>query len=125
MSPSLFILWAVAGWCITGWPRLRLRWPLRKPVPRRPSVPFPEPPPYPWLITRIVGVVGGVIGGWVFTEVFVPQPNPWITAGPSSEPWMLVVAAATTVGAFLGASLLTDLDGLVRGSGKVTRDEGA
>jgi hypothetical protein len=66
--------------------------------------------------------VGGVIGGWVFTKVFGPSPDPWFSVGPRPDPWIAVIyAAATAVGAFIGASLLTDLYGLVRGSGKATR----
>ena len=124
MRLSLILLWAIVGWCITGAPRVLLRWPRRwwlHDIVPPPDT--PERPPRPnWLLTGIIGVVGGVIGGWAFTEVFGPQPDPWITADPQPNPWMLVVAAATTVGAFIGASLLTDLYGLVRGSGKVMRD---
>jgi hypothetical protein len=89
---------------------------------RLPLPDIPERPPRPnWLLRRGIGVVGGVIGGWVFTKAF-GDPVPWISAGPQPDPWVQVVfAAATTVGAFLGASLLTDLYGLVRSSGKATR----
>jgi uncharacterized membrane protein YfcA len=93
----------------------------RKPIPP-PDPPYVEIPSLPHrLLLRIIGVVGGVGGGWVFTEVFGPHPDPWITAGPQPNPGMLVVAAATMVGAFIGASLLTDLYELVRSSRKVTR----
>jgi len=86
-----------------------------------PPLDTPERPPRPnWLLPRIIGVVGGVIGGWVFTEAF-GQGVPWIAVGPQPEPWKLAAAAATSVGAFLGASLLTDLYGLVRSNRKVTR----
>lgn len=123
MRLSLFVLWGITGWCGTLL-LILLRFP-------PPPLDTPERPPRPnWLLPRIIGVVGGVIGGWVFTEAFgqgVPwiavgvNPVPWITAGPHPEPWRLAAAAATSVGAFLGASLLTDLYGLVRSNRKVTR----
>lgn len=113
MRLSLFALWAITGWCGTF---LLLRFPT--PLLNPPK----EPPPRPnWLLNRIIGVVGGVIGGWVFTEAF-GLPVTWVTTGPSPEPWAPVVfAAATTVGAFLGASSLTDIYGLIRGNRDVTR----
>jgi hypothetical protein len=115
MSPSLLVLWAVTGWCITG--SLRPWW-LRDLVP----LDTPERPPRPnWLLLGIVGAVGGVIGGALFTQAF-GYPVPWITAGPSPEPWMpLVRAAATTVGAFLGGRLAIDFYWLVSGSGNAPR----
>lgn len=131
MRLSLFVLWAVVGWwCPLGVPVWRW-WRRRIPIPPIPTDPFPEPPPEPWLILRGIGVVGGIIGGMVFTAAFGfpvpwltagPQPEPWLTAGPHPEPWMGVIfAAATTVGAFLGASLLTDIYGLIRGNRDVPR----
>jgi len=115
MRLSLFVLWGITGWC--GTLLLLL---LRFPPP--PLVDTQERPPRPnWLLHRIIGVVGGVVGGWVFTEAF-GQGVPWIATGPYPEPWLRIVfAAATAVGAFIGASLLTDLYGLVRSSRKVTR----
>jgi hypothetical protein len=121
MSLSLFVLWTLAGWCITGSPRLWLRRWYREPVPHPPD-PYPEPPPYPWLVAGIVGAIGGVIGGLVFTQVFGSHPVPWISAGPSPDPWMPVVyAAASTVGAFLGGRLAIDFYWLVSGGGNVPR----
>jgi hypothetical protein len=126
MRLSLFVLWAVVGWwCPLGVPIISLR------LPRR-GLDIPEPPPRPNWRLRVIGVVGGVIGGMLFTAAFshpVPWmtaafgfPVPWMTAGPSPEPWMGVIfAAATTVGAVLGASLLTDIYGLIRGNRDVPR----
>jgi hypothetical protein len=116
MRLSLFVLWALAGWCIVGAPIISLRLPGR-------GVDIPERPPHPnWLLLRTIGVVGGVIGGLVFTAVFGPWPEPWITAGPQPEPWIpVVVAAATTVGAFLGARLLVDIYGLITGRRNVPK----
>lgn len=132
MRLSLFVLWGIAGLSIIGsdrwWERLLSR--LRKPIPPPPDPPQDWPPHLPkgrpprlnWLLPRITGVVGGIVGGWVFTQVFGPSPDPWLSAVPFPIPWMRVIyAASTTVGAFIGASLLTDLYGLVRGNRKVTR----
>jgi hypothetical protein len=122
MRFSLLALWALEGWCLVG----LVRWWLPPPLD------IPERPPRPnWRTLRIISVVGGIIGGMVFTAAFGypvpwvtagPQPEPWLTAGPHPEPWMGVIfAAATTVGAFLGASLLTDIYGLIRGNRDVPR----
>jgi hypothetical protein len=123
MRISLIFLWGLVGWCATLVPIL-----LHLP----PGLDgTPDPPPRPnWATLRLIGVIGGIIGGLVFTQVFGhsvpwltagPQTEPWMTAGPHPEPWIgVVVAAATTVGAFLGASLLVDLYRLVRG-GRATR----
>jgi hypothetical protein len=118
MRLSLFVFWAIEGWCITGVPRWWWWW-WRGPI----ALDTPERPPHPnWLVLGIIGVVGGIIGGWVFMEVFGPSPEPWGVAGAFPQPWAMVVfAAATSVGAFLGASLLTDLYGLVRGNRTMTR----
>ncbi len=118
MRLSLFVLWAIVGWCGTFWLRGWRRVRIPPPIPD----PFPEPPPDPWLIVGLAGIVGGIVGGWAFTAAFGPGLDLWTTAGPHPEPWMpLVRAAATTVGALLGANLLSELYGLVRGGGKATR----
>lgn len=92
------ILWILIGW-IKWWP-----WP-----PWPPPLPGPDPPP-PWLIIRIIGVAGAVIGGWLFTQLFAgPQPEP---------PLSLVSTAATAVGAFVGAAFAVDTYGLLRGKAK-------
>jgi hypothetical protein len=120
MRLSLFVLWALVGWCGNEplvWLVLRRWW---WAVP-----PTPPPPPDPWpilFLPRIICLVGGVIGGLVFTAVFGPGPQPWITAGPYPQPWIpVVVAAATTVGAFLGARLLVDIYALVTGRRNVPK----
>jgi hypothetical protein len=67
----LLLLWALLGWgsvLILPPPPLDL-----EPLPRG-----PRPRPY-WLILRIIGMVAGVIGGWVFSIVFRPHPEPWLT----------------------------------------------
>jgi uncharacterized membrane protein YeaQ/YmgE (transglycosylase-associated protein family) len=91
MSIGLLIFWGAVGWCGTPWPH---RWP-------------PPPPPDPWwFIDRIVGIIGGVIGGILFNQ-----------AWPMVETQGLVglAVAASGVGALVGAFVLLDLYGLVRG----------
>lgn len=51
MEPITFVYWALVGWCGTPWPR---RWPV------------PPPPPEPWWRSALLGVIGGIIGGWAF-----------------------------------------------------------
>lgn len=103
MTISLFVLWALTGWC--GTVPLRLRIPIPLPVPD------PDPPPRPnWLVPTIIGAVSGMIGGFVFSRAFGPSPEPWLTAGPQPEPWAIAVfAAATAVGAFVAARFVTGL----------------
>jgi len=127
MRLSLLVLWLIVGGSIKWpyrpweWWLARLREPIKPPDPP-PHLPKGPPRRPDWPLVRVIGVVGGVIGGWVFTEVFGPGPVPWFSTGPHPDPWMPVVfAAATTVGAFIGASLLTDLYALVREIGKPTR----
>ena len=62
MSPALFALWAIVGWCGTPYPGWWWR--------------VPPPPPEPWWRSRLIGVVAGIIGGWAFTQVFGPRPEP-------------------------------------------------
>jgi hypothetical protein len=88
MTPELLFFWGIVGWCGTPWPR---RWPL----------PLP-PPPSPWIRTA-VGVVGGVVGGWLFNS-----------AWPVSDAVSVGLAvAASGVGALLGSIVLGDLAGVV------------
>jgi uncharacterized membrane protein YeaQ/YmgE (transglycosylase-associated protein family) len=89
MSIGLLIFWGAVGWCGTPWPR---KWP------------WPPPPPDPWwFIDRVVGIVGGVIGGILFTQ-----------AWPMSEAAQGLEVAASGVGALVGALILLDLYGIVR-----------
>lgn len=100
----LILLWVLAGW--SGVP-VDFKVPpwQREPDPKLP----PRPRPY-WL-TRIIGMVAGVIGGFAFLAVFGPQPEPWrVVAGPHPEPWATAVfAAATAAGAFIAARIVTDI----------------
>ena len=92
MSVALLIFWAAVGWCGTPWPGW---W--RKP--------WPPPPPDPWwVIDRVVGIVGGVVGGWLFN-------NSW----PVGQPELGTAVVFSGVGALVGAIILHDLYGFVRG----------
>jgi len=88
MNIALFGLWVLVGWCGTPWPR---RWPWP-----------PPPPPDPWS-TKVVNVVGGVIGGWTFNQIW--------SAG---EAMTGIDAAATSLGAFVGSAILGDVYGMVK-----------
>jgi hypothetical protein len=108
MRISLLVLWAIIGMdCGTPWPGW-WRW-------RLPPPPPPEPDPYPrpnWLLTTILGIVGGLAGGWAFTETFGTQTEAWST---------LASAAATGVGAFAGGRLFVGLYELATAGGKAMR----
>lgn len=90
MSLELFLFWGIIGWCGTPWPR---RWP-----------PSPPPPPSPWwFASRIVGLAGGVIGGYLFNDTWPVQDQG--TAG--------LVVAASSIGALAGSIFLQDILGRV------------
>ncbi|HEY0078645.1 MAG TPA: hypothetical protein VGB73_08365 [Pyrinomonadaceae bacterium] len=94
MNFTLFALWALVGWCSTPWPRSSKA----------------NGDPHPWIVIKIAGVIGGIVGGLVFTQLFDT------TAGPDPIPWRAIYAAATSVGAFVGARLVEDLYRLARGA---------
>jgi hypothetical protein len=97
MSVYLIVFWLLVGFCGTvPFP------PFPRPVPD----PDPNPPgPYPWLVSKIIGGVAGIIGGWVFTQVFLPQdPIPLRSA---------LFAAASAVGAYVAANIATDIYGQI------------
>ena len=89
MSASLMILWVVIGWCGTV------------PHPLLPPPPIPDPGGPIYWISRVIGVVSGVIGGSLYTRVFLPQDPIPIMPG--------IHAAATAVGAFALARIITDV----------------
>jgi hypothetical protein len=94
MSIPQLILWALVGWCGTV-PRLY-------PYPRVPDPPLP-PVPQPCLVCGFIGAVIGIVGGWAFTQVFLPQdPIPSMSG---------VYAAATSVGAFVASRFASDIYG--------------
>jgi len=91
MSTGLFVFWALVGWCGTPtilWPQL-------------------DPPPDPWR-PRLIGVIGGLVGGFLFNEI-------WPMGGGQTA----VAVAVTAVGAWVGSVLLNNMYGLARSlSGK-------
>ena len=102
MPLSLLLFWAVAGLAAIslrgGAISLRGGWSSYKPNPEDPD-PLPGPPWW-WFGSRVLGAVFGVIGGWAYTKVFGPSPEPWTLALP---------AAASAFGALLVASVATDI----------------
>ena len=90
MNLALIVLCALAGWCANEQIRLSLR--IRE---VEPPVPHPN-----WFVTRIIGVVAGIIGGWLYTQVFGPSPEPWSSALP---------AAASALGAIIAARVVLDI----------------
>lgn len=97
MNIGLLAWWVLVGWCGTV-PR---PWPWPWPPP-------PDPDPYPWL--KVINVIGGVVGGWTFSQMF-----------PAGDTSIAIVAATTSVGAFVGSILFGDVYGLVRGSQRTGR----
>ena len=51
-----FIYWSLVGWCGTPWPR---RWPFPNPNP---------PDPEPWWRGPLLGLAGGIAGGWLASQ---------------------------------------------------------
>jgi hypothetical protein len=100
----LIALWALAGWCGSEPRRIRIRWP-------GPPIPDPDPEPW-WLISRVIGLAAGILGGWGYTQVFGPSPEPWSQALP---------AAASALGAFVVARFVTDVYGKLSGGKNVAR----
>lgn len=98
-----YLFWALAGWCGTPW---RRRWPWPGPGPDPdPRGPHPEP----WVIIKVMGVVGGIIGGLIFDRVFEGAP---LQAG--SLGWV----AATSFGALIVGRVLSEVVSFALGGGK-------
>ena len=94
MTALALLGWAVVGWCGTPWPR---PWPWPPP---------PGPTPDPWL-SKVIGVIGGIAGGWAFSALYGVDVQS--AAG-------LVL---TFFGAAAGSVILNDAYGLVgRGQAK-------
>ncbi len=92
MSFSLAALWILVGIC-PPWPPWPWPWPWPPP---------PWPTPNPWVF-KIAGVVGALIGGWAYTQAF-----------PIEGAVTAIDAAATAIGAFVGAVLATNIYGLTQ-----------
>src|SRR2546421_11123030 len=86
----LYALWAAAGWCGTPWPGWR-------------RGPRPHPDPEPWLILKIAGIVGGILGG-VLTDRVMTAPDTGATG-----------VIATTIGAFVVGRVLSEIVGFATG----------
>jgi hypothetical protein len=98
----LIVLWAFVGWRCGNEPR---------PFPRLPDpVIPPKPEPVCPVCGRVLGALAGILGGWAFTQVFLPQDP-----DPLRSP---LFAAATAVGAFAVAGVATDVYGLVSRRGR-------
>jgi hypothetical protein len=74
----------------------------------------PEPPPFRVrFLPRLIGTVGGFIGGWIFSRAFgIPTPQPAITA---------IDAASIATGVFIGVTLALDLYNLAAGGRQLTK----
>lgn len=92
MDLGLIVLWLLVGWCWPPWP-----WPW----------PWPIPDPPPWW-NRVIGAVGGIVGGWLYMTVW---PAGDMGAGA-------IYAAATSVGAVVGSSILQGIVGFARGGAR-------
>ena len=98
---SVLVGWLLVGW-FCGTPPLLPPNPILPPSPILPPNPIlpPRPEPDPWLrylIAGVIAAVGGLIGGFVFAQLF--------GAGYADPAGLLV----TFVGAFVGARLLAGL----------------
>jgi len=85
MSTTYFVLSMLVGWCGTRWPGW---W-------RGPRPPKPDPEPW-WRGVGIrigIGILGGLVGGGLITQVF------------SGEASLVTVS----IGAFVGGRLFSDL----------------
>jgi hypothetical protein len=60
------------------------------------------------MVVQIVGIIAGVVGGWIVGQLLGPSPDPWRAADR---------VTATVIGAVLLSRFVTDIYGLAtRGS---------
>ena len=90
--PIYYFWWGAGGWCGTPYPHW---WPRPQP---------PDPDPW-WWISKVIGVVVGIVGGWAFTKSFGPQPEPWLPA-------------LSVLGAFVLSRVVGDVIAVARGANK-------
>ena len=91
MSVSLVFFWALVGWCGT----------VPRPFPSFPE-PIPKPEPRPCLVCgKVIGAVAGILGGWAYTQLFLPQDPIPVRSG--------FYVAVTAVGAFVASRVVTDI----------------
>jgi hypothetical protein len=99
MTFPLIILWAV-----TGFAAVRLSYSYPNPDDPNPPKKWPWPGPS-CLVCGGLGSLGGILGGWVYSQVFVPQDSVSLRSG--------VLAATTSIGAFMVARVVTDITGAI------------
>lgn len=80
---SLIVWWLIAGWCGTRWPGYEI----------------PRPPLPKTFLVIAVGLIGAVIGGWVFVSIWPPSDG--AVNG--------VYVAVSGLPAFAGSRLFSDM----------------
>jgi len=91
MNIALIVMWAADGWCGTPWPH------------------HPHPVPDPWW-WRVLGLVGGVAGGWLFSVAF-----------PIGNTDLAIYAAVSSLGAFVGGAVVHSFAGMAGAGGAAAR----
>lgn len=96
------VLWGLVGWCGTPYPGWWLWYIIHHLKP-------PPPDGDPWLIYKVIGIIGGLAGGWVFQQVW--------SAGPEVS---AIGAATSAVGALVGSVVFNDIAALIMGRQMLT-----
>ena len=91
MNLGMIVFWAAVGWCGNE---------------VRPKPPYPPPPPPWWSV--ILGIIGGVIGGWALSRLL-----------PGDDALLRGDLLTTGVGALVGGIVLSSLPSLF-GGGRAT-----
>jgi hypothetical protein len=95
MSKALLVFWMLVGFSLSGWIQLA-----------EGGDPWPEPDPknrpvqrlLRWSFLKLAGTVGGLLGGWLYTQFFFPETS---ISG--------INVAITAVGASVGSLILSEL----------------